>query len=186
MPEFDALPEPGSVYRDVLKLVDDPMTCRVVMGLDCGVTTGWAYCVVRESDLVGAKISQIVDRMMIRDVGHFDCRDHFAGARELALWAREMVEHFRFELVIEDFSLFAAGRGKDVISSARIGCWIAGNVDDVLTPTFYLPGKRGSVSSSDERLRRWGIWDEGKPHARDAMKMVMLHLRHLRTGPWEA
>jgi len=90
-------------------------------------------------------------------------------------------------LVIEDFVLYLHSRqtaDRSGLAPVRITAMlelanfygIDGNMPLGLTVYKYL-AREAKGSITDERLKRWGCWIRGKPHARDAMRLLILHLR---------
>jgi hypothetical protein len=90
----------------------------------------------------------------------------------------------RFPLVIEDFSLRRMSRDRDLLSPVRVGERIAERLAgsplaDGVHVVMQTPSEAiGTVT--DDRLRRWGLYRRGQPHARDALRHAVHFLRRAR------
>lgn len=177
-----------------------------VLAFDPGVTTGWVEATVWVDG--DASMKEICDRRIGVRWGEFGwVDDHARTAREIVYHIREFAKRASLlggerYVVMEDFILHSMGStGVDGIAPARIGWYVKGMLAGIMYDrmregtldeglwgaegpaeqiVWYLPGARGSVVDSDRRLREWGLWVPGKPHARDAWKMWALHVRKLR------
>lgn len=88
-------------------------------------------------------------------------------------------------VIIEDYVVRMPVRStrRSALSPARIGSGIAYALEEMapLYPvTFQMPSEM-SVAT-DQRLKRWGLWFPGKPHACDAMRHMVIFLRKRNVG----
>jgi hypothetical protein len=90
----------------------------------------------------------------------------------------------RFPLIIEDFSLRRMSRDRDLLSPVRVGERIAERLaGSPLADGIYLVMQTPSEALgtvTDDRLRRWGLYRRGQPHARDALRHAVHFLRKAR------
>lgn len=85
-------------------------------------------------------------------------------------------------LVAEDFILREKTKARNLLSPVRLTRGLEALVwhEPELNPLLSL--ERSSDSKgvvTDERLKRWGFWQRGQRHARDAIRVLILHLRKL-------
>lgn len=97
-------------------------------------------------------------------------------------------------MIIEEFTLRGGARplptsDRHVLASARIGSILIGmlirdadeGMEWSVLPKFYGPSESKSYATND-RLKRWGLWTIGQEHARDAARLIALHLARMREG----
>lgn len=85
-------------------------------------------------------------------------------------------------VVIEDFVLRIGTQSRDLLSPVRItsALWYALYMHGDLKPVVNLKqvsDAKGIVN--DDTLKRFGLWFEGKQHARDAARHLVLALRNI-------
>lgn len=80
-------------------------------------------------------------------------------------------------VVIEDFILRRSEMNRSLLSPVRLGFGLVHQmrVDGMRAPVFQSPSDKAVIN--DERLRKMGLWISGQPHARDAMRHLVLYLR---------
>jgi hypothetical protein len=90
----------------------------------------------------------------------------------------------RFPLVIESFSLRKMSRDRELLSPVRVGERIAERVSpaaDGINVALVWQTPSGALGTvTDERLKRWGLYRRGQPHARDALRHAVHLLRRAR------
>lgn len=85
------------------------------------------------------------------------------------------------DCVIEDFILRERTKARDLLSPVRCTAMVRVFMEQmkVHCPIELQSASDAKGSFTDERLRRWGLWTVGSPHARDATRHLLLHLRKL-------
>lgn len=149
---------------------------------DPGGTTGWAHVWLPTACLApgGPSILQSIEF----EVGQLAGSDRRQG-RGLATQLGDFVG----PVVIEDFILRKFSAGRDLLAPVRMIARIE-QIIELLLEYGYEPEDRGRVlrvykqlpalaksTCTDERMRRWGIWTPGKPHANDALRHAVTFLR---------
>lgn len=148
-----------------------------LFAVDPGETTGWAAGYVQ----VGG------GSLEVEEHGEISCAfDEFGsdGVLELAdeashWFAQADADAARRVLVIEDFTLRHGVMlsGRSALSPVRVA---SGLVSVLLDRMLLLDAVRWQSASdakgviTDERLKRMGLWIKGKPHARDAVRHLVI------------
>lgn len=85
------------------------------------------------------------------------------------------------DCVIEDFVLRERTKERNLLSPVRCTAMVRVFMYtmDVGCPTYLYSASDAKSTFTDERLQRWGFWTVGKQHARDATRLLLLHLRKL-------
>lgn len=171
----------------------------LVMGIDPGVTTGWAIldcgqdgevglssCVVVEcGQLNGAELLKAGMADEVPEGGMY------REDRAVAMALYRLIDAYQPDAVyVEDFVLRPSGigsSGRDGVSPLRIicflECWLfdIGFADDDVVD--YDPGLAYNTPAdakkviTDQRLRAAGLWVRGQQHARDAIRHAALGYR---------
>jgi hypothetical protein len=170
-----------------------------IVGVDAGLTSGYVQGVVR----LRGSIQTMVKRMHLRMATQVAALAVNGGSQELggALYIFDLIQEFRLELeakdlgppvvVIEDFGLRGDKNSTDraLLSSARI----ASNLEALIwksaeegmewlhMPWFISPSVAKSTVT-DDRLKRWGLWERGRPHSRDAWRLFAAYARSRQDG----
>lgn len=85
-------------------------------------------------------------------------------------------------VVLEDFILRTATKGRDALSPVRINAalsQIIWEAKQVPMPTLQQPSE-AKTTVTDERLKLWGFWAPGSRHARDADRHALTFIRKTR------
>jgi hypothetical protein len=159
-----------------------------VWAVDPGARTGWAWCCVSLRELRAS------DPLQLLPAVHGDARftageitapvdDTVSGivdrmGKVRAELGRRWPElRYTEEMVIEGFVMSPKAKR----ASARLPERLAAALTDRLGSEFevaeQLPGTKAVVS--DDRLKRFGLWVPGKPHAMDAVRHLVVRLRIL-------
>lgn len=160
-----------------------------IFGLDLGGTTG----VATWHGWLGDRKLPIAEELKAGVFwgGQVACGGTVEGERAGTLLLRQMwrdwVNDTEIEeswLVMEDFVMRGRVGSTDRVglSSARLAALVEGALLDELDANRiarYSPSRSKGYASS-ERLKKWGLWTVGKPHARDAAKQVAIHAAVLR------
>lgn len=169
-----------------------------VVGIDAGMTSGYVQGVVP----MAGSIQHKVKRMKLRKALHVSARGVNGGSPELgaALQLYSLINNFRIELdaknvplviVIEDFTLRGppGSTARSGLSSARIAssleafCWIGSDQGmEWLAMPWYISASVSKSTVNKDRLKRWGLWETGMEHARDAWRLWATYVRSRQTG----
>lgn len=149
--------------------------------VDPGVTSGWAYVDLEESDVDVLRargttvwLQQWGGARRVR-AGQVEDKDEVANAEKLmqAIGSDEVSM-----LAVESFELRPRRmlKGRGALSSPRVGA--------VLRLHFgqrYVEQQASAAKGviTDDRLREWGLWVVGQEHARDAVRHLVLLLRRV-------
>lgn len=83
---------------------------------------------------------------------------------------------------IEDFILREWTQDRSLLSPVRVGAKVEYSmaVSGVIKADVHLQSSSDAKRTvTDERLKRWGFWVEGQPHARDALRHLLLFMREV-------
>jgi len=169
-----------------------------------GGVSGWCSFV---GDLFPDVEDGVEDGVGLREViragtaeyGHVDCGKGLSGeescvgertgAVELAhLWWGMQADGIECQLVVEDFVLRvgrgmgggSGGAGRAGLSSPRVVAMVEGILMEDVDRLWRYPPSRSKGFATDARLRDWGLWFRGAEHARDAARVLALHIAELR------
>lgn len=151
-----------------------------VLGYDPGGTTGWAAVDVPSQAIWGDW--SILDTMQF-EVGQIGGPD----ATQARAIGQQLVVH-NGPIVIEDFILRKFTRSRDLLAPVRMTARIEQMVemlrefspDKPELPIFKQQPSLAMTTCTDDRMRRWGIWTPGRPHANDALRHVVTFLRRCK------
>lgn len=149
---------------------------RSVLGVDPGDTTGWA--VVRTSTESAADVPEVVACGQISGI---PVKQALELADTLSFYGFH--EPGRLGLVIEDFQV----RTMSVrLSPVQVGYALLGVLAErfgsAVQPVWQMPSM-AKTTATDDRLKRWGLWQSGKPHANDAIRHGVVALRRAARDP---
>jgi hypothetical protein len=165
-------------------LVSNDVDVVMCMGVDPGVTTGWAISGLLKLNMAQLGSHEMVKRGMVA-VGQVVSkrsvmRSEIEASSELL---RIAVAHGVEIIIMEDFRLFpdeAHNPDPAGIAPVRIYsmmealAWERGLMIDFV---YQMPGEKTIIT--DERLKRWGLWVRGARHARDAVKHLCVYARKM-------
>lgn len=152
-----------------------------VMGVDPGGTTGLAACHVIVQPMLADTLRAMPLRKCVEVKGYWrDQVDQLARAInafvEIAL--AQGVDgndvHVVFENYIPDPNRI--GRGATNLDPVWIGAGVCGALG--WEPVWQTPSEAKSFATND-RLRRWGLWETGSDHKRDAWRHVASRVNRL-------
>lgn len=116
----------------------------------------------------------------VGQIGGIDAVQGRVIARQLALW--------NGPVVIEDFVLRKFSKDRDLLAPVRITARIEQVIETLRDcapekpklPVFKQQPSLAMGVCTDVRMRRWGLWTPGAPHANDALRHAVTFLRRCR------
>lgn len=181
----------------------DPTDGLELFAFDPGGTTGWAYFACPTENVFKME-TDLLDGMEVQ-YGQLSGKEPVQGMQAYDLLKED---GFVGPVIIEDFTLRRFDQGDDLLSPVRMTARIeqmmemlnwqrgVGEYSRTLMPdgkVAALPNawrelrsRRQSAemamsTATDARLKDWGLWATGKPHARDAMRHGITFLRRAKT-----
>jgi hypothetical protein len=157
-----------------------------LLAFDPGGTTGWARVWVPAAALLpGGSILASIEFEVGQIVG-----DDKEQGRKIALMLAG--PGFSGPLVIESFRLRQFRQDDDLLAPVRMIARIEqiveileywGPVDKVPAayPIFKQEPSLAKSTCPDNRMRKWGVWTPGRPHANDAMRHAITFLRRAKS-----
>lgn len=150
-----------------------------LQGFDPGGTTGWARVWLPETAFEpGEKILPHLEF----EVGQIGGSEKTQG-RAIAL----MLAEYAGPIVIEGFTLRQFSQDADLLAPVRMIARIEQIIDilEFLGPsppkaTFYQQPALAKSTVTDARMRKWGIWTPGRPHANDGLRHCVTFLRRCK------
>lgn len=144
--------------------------------IDPGGTTGWVYGQVQMNGSAHHQLAVAVLKGRMA-YGQFKGSENGAIDQMLQL----IKEHKAETVVIEDYVVRLPYKNthRAGLSPARIGAGLAyalSGVPSVTQVKFQMPSQMAVIT--DDRLKAWGLWLPGKPHACDAMRHMVIYLRN--------
>jgi hypothetical protein len=155
-----------------------------VVAVDPGGTTGICSLRVLAGDLASIDARTFYGGIEI--IGYRQVPENGAPVTEVLHEIGQMFlsRNGRFPLVIESFSLRKMSRDRDLLSPVRVGERIAERVgpaaDGMNVALAWQTPSEALGTVTDDRLRRWGLYRRGSPHARDALRHAVHLLRRAR------
>lgn len=178
---------------------------RRIMAIDPGMTTGIVSARLRDSEIRtghrGLLSAQEADRLRATEIdgGRIALRydrdgeptgwlnkDEVRVAREI--WKE--IDAFKPDTIVaEDFVLYPNRRhpgNKEHLSPRALWAAIelqlslSGWVEERGCSVHRQMASEAKTIATDIRLKDWGLWVRGKPHARDAMRHLIVFLRKER------
>lgn len=176
-----------------------------IFTVDPGETNGWAWAVVGRKEIESVGITEALVAAMRKEgsgLSRFQWGqmavqepDDPKSETECAtqLWnrlealsemgsslSRGAVPHVT-DLVIEDFILRARTMDRSLLSPVRMTSKLEQMAHcSPLWMRYTMHSSSDSKSViTDDRLKRWNLWVPGQKHARDAIRLLVLRLRHL-------
>jgi hypothetical protein len=157
------------------------------MGVDPGVTTGWAIGWFDRDSIFG--------NSPLFPAGEEGCREIIYGQfvgnedRQADDLIDKAIENNVDVMVIEDFELRKLLKSRELLSPVRIGHKISygmyiinargSRADRPLRIEWQLPALAMSTAT-DERLKLWGVYHRGQQHARDGVRHVVTFARRAK------
>lgn len=160
------------------------MTWLPLVAVDPGGTTGIVALRVPREEIFGepAEAGSLYERLVI--VGYSQVPEDqavTAVAQECRVIQAPYAEPFTLPLILESFALRTKVTSRDVLAPARVNAAIeqelAGNE---MVRIYQQSPSEAKGTVTDERLRRWGLYRKGSPHARDALRHAVYFCRKAR------
>jgi len=158
------------------------------MGVDPGVTTGWAYGEFSIDSIVddNEKLFPFPGGCISMTFGQLT-GDEDKQADDIV---RMAIERGVWFFVIEDFELRKLLKSRELLSPVRIGHKISYGIwswnarmapdDRPIIIEWQLPAL-AMTTATDDRLKLWNLHHRGKEHARDAVRHVVTFARRLKS-----
>lgn len=156
--------------RDILPLI----------AFDPGGTTGWSLLVLPREingiDIFSLPFGDILKNRVIWEHGEIDCYEEDLGASAMM----QLVQEYpNAGVVVEDFVLRADRfeRSRNLLSPVRLTAklehylWRTGRKMLLQQPSL------AKTTVTDDRLKIWGCYVPGMPHARDADRHIITFIR---------
>jgi hypothetical protein len=154
-----------------------------IFGVDPGGTTGWAVLWVPTVNLLSREVT------LLEDV-EFDCGEWSGPDDKQAEAFSIEVQTMRSNspIIFEDFILRTFRQDRDLLAPVRVTAKMEFALyrlrDDLGVPKAYPVLKQqpsmAKSTATDDRLKDWGLWEPGKPHARDAIRHAVTFLRRAK------
>jgi hypothetical protein len=161
---------------------DDPGYPAVV-AIDPGGSTGWAILQVHPDCLTNPAQYRILDNIFFKAWGEYN------GAEiDMSLQVADLMAEWEgAAFLIEDFILREFSMDRALLSPVRITShleWHCTTAYSPPRPVFKQNSELMLSSVTDERLKRWGLYDRHSgDHAREATKHAIIFLRRAMMDP---
>src|SRR5688500_3498673 len=167
------------ISRKFVQLTDNrPDDGLQLMAVDPGGTTGWAVFWIPTANM-------LVRDLRILEDAEYRC-GQATGPEEQQV--KELIDVMRdigdAPVIIEDFILRQFRQDRGLLSPVRVtamlefAIWERGW--DAAHPIRKQQASLAKSTVTDERLRDWGFWEPGMPHARDALRHALTFLRRAK------
>ena len=172
-----------------------------VMAIDPGITTGWAVgdapffndgnWVFGAGEVAALEVGRRIG-VGPKETAESVNRGMLYASERLAVDVLAgMVEDYAPDvLVVEDFVVYehkatSVSTQAGALAPVRIGAMLAYVAAECGCEIEYQMASMGKTTVTNERLKRWGLWQVGKPHARDAIRHLVTYLRRFENGEVE-
>lgn len=167
-----------------MERTNGPERVLELLAYDPGGTTGWARVWLPTASL--APKGSVLGALEF-EVGQIEGSDRIQG-KELA----RQLGAFDGPVVIEDFVLRKFSRDQDLLAPVRMTARIKQIIELLcqygyekedqhrVLPVFKQQPSLAMSTCTDDRMRRWGLWTPGKPHANDALRHAVTFLRRCK------
>lgn len=158
------------------------MAQRSVVAFDPGGTTGWATLWFPERNLYHG--TNLLDGL------EFDCGQFGGPERSQSAEIAIMLSEYSGPVIIEDFVLRQFRKDSDLLSPVRMIARIENTIEwmERAEPrrdkciVFKQQPALAKSTATDARMRDWGLWTPGKPHANDAVRHAITFLRRAKAS----
>lgn len=149
-----------------------------LLAIDPGGTTGWAHFWIPPGNL------SVRSRDVLEDV-EYDC-GQLTGpepgqARQIGAIITLMGDCG--PVICEDFTLRQFRQDAALLAPVRLTAMIEYIISGIIDEPPFRKQQPSMAKSTatDERLKEWGLWEKGQPHARDAIRHGVTFLRRAKT-----
>lgn len=157
-----------------------------VLGVDPGRTTGLCLISIPRASILGDENGAIMSRHTWELTGSM--RQQIRNITSVAL--RVGMATSPCLIVCEDFDLggnklSGSASEADVIIPARMGAALQHAVECGHADNAVLAFQGRTIAfttAKDERLKKWGMWDVGSDHKRDATRHAITMIRRISSG----
>lgn len=148
-----------------------------VIGIDPGVTTGWAKITVPQDSIFGDAPGEIIDWQSGELTG-----PETAQAMTFCHIAKRFIYP---AIALEDFSIEKPQRGREFLAPVRVASKIQLCIEISLAGSccgleWQMP-RLAFDTATDDRLKKWGLYKPGSPHERDATRHAITLIRRAKT-----
>jgi hypothetical protein len=151
-----------------------------VFAVDPGGTTGWAEISVPVESLLDRQVDLFLDLS-------FDCGQITGDPNSQVEELGGLLWQFKGPVIIEDFILRQFRQDRDLLAPVVVTAKLEYEIFVSNKQRVYqqrVKRQQPSLAKStatDDRLREWGLWEVGAPHARDSLRHTMTFLRRAKT-----
>ena len=151
----------------------------VVIGIDPGVTTGWAKITIPMDSIFGDEPGEIIDWIY----GMLDGPE----TGQAQTFCRIAKRYIFPAVVIEDFDNRRPLRNREYLAPVRVAskiefCIQTGMAGQVTGHEWQMPSM-AFETAPDDRLKKWGLYPPGPEHPKDATRHAITLIRRAKKDP---
>jgi hypothetical protein len=151
----------------------------VVIGIDPGVTTGWAKITIPMDSIFGDEPGEIIDWKY----GMLDGPE----TGQAQTFCRIAKRYIFPAIAIEDFDNRRPLRNREYLAPVRVAskiefCIQTGMAGQVTGHEWQMPSL-AFETAPDDRLKRWGLYPPGPEHPKDATRHAITLIRRAKKDP---
>jgi hypothetical protein len=151
----------------------------VVIGIDPGVTTGWAKITIPMDSIFGNEPGEIIDWKY----GMLDGPE----TGQAQTFCRIAKRYIFPAIAIEDFDNRRPLRNREYLAPVRVAskiefCIQTGMAGQVTGHEWQMPSL-AFETAPDDRLKRWGLYPPGPEHPKDATRHAITLIRRAKKDP---
>jgi hypothetical protein len=151
----------------------------VVIGIDPGVTTGWAKITIPMDSIFGDEPGEIIDWKY----GMLDGPE----TGQAQTFCRIAKRYIFPAIAIEDFDNRRPLRNREYLAPVRVAskiefCIQTGMAGQVTGHEWQMPSL-AFETAPDDRLKRWGLYPPGPEHPKDATRHARTLIRRAKKDP---
>jgi len=151
----------------------------VVIGIDPGVTTGWAKITIPMDSIFGDEPGEIIDWKY----GMLDGPE----TGQAQTFCRIAKRYIFPAVAIEDFDNRRPLRNREYLAPVRVAskiefCIQTGMAGQVTGHEWQMPSL-AFETAPDDRLKKWGLYPPGPEHPKDATRHAITLIRRAKKDP---
>lgn len=186
------------------------MSRLIIVSFDPGVTTGWAWHAASKESLLSvgaaASLRDMRKDVALGDMSHIGrgldlgfefgeierptgefCEDAVTdsqmGLIRQAFVAYQVDVMDTFVVVTEDFILRNDSRDRDLLAPVRLNAKLEASMRGTGLHMFLQQPSDAKRTITDERLKRWNVYQAGSDHIKDAQRHGILFMRRWASQP---